>query len=60
VVDGLLSAPFDGSMEAEQNVTRFSAFWTRRLIDAIEARPDPPVRSGHVLLARLGGTRCRC
>jgi dGTPase len=51
VVDGLLAAPFDGSMEAEQNVTRFSAFWTRRLIDAIEVRPDPPVRSGHVLLA---------
>jgi dGTPase len=53
VVDGLLAAPFDGSMEAEQNVTRFSAFWTRRLIDAIEVRPDPPVRSGHVLLAPI-------
>jgi dGTPase len=52
VVDGLLAAPFDGSMEAEQNVTRFSAFWSRRLIDAIEVRPDPPVRSGHILLAR--------
>jgi dGTPase len=51
VVDGLLAAPFDGSMEAEQNVTRFSAFWTRRLIDAIEVRPDPPVRAGHVVLA---------
>ncbi len=43
--------PFDGSIEAEQGVARFSAYWTRRLIDAIEVRPDPPVRSGHVLLA---------
>jgi dGTPase len=51
LVDGLLAMPFDGSIEAEQSVARFSAYWTRRLIDAIEVRPDPPVRSGHVLLA---------
>ncbi|HKT05053.1 MAG TPA: dNTP triphosphohydrolase [Rugosimonospora sp.] len=51
LVDGLLDIPFDGSIEAEQSVARFSAYWTRRLIDAIEVRPDPPVRSGHVLLA---------
>src|SRR6185295_1581968 len=51
LVDGLLAAPFDGSVEAEQSVSRFSARWTRRLIDAIEVRDDPPVRSGHVLLA---------
>jgi dGTPase len=51
LVDGLLAAPFDGSIDAEQGVARFSAGWTRRLIDAIEVRPDPPVRSGHVLLA---------
>jgi len=51
LVDGLLAAPFDGSVEAEQSVSRFSARWTRRLIDAIEVRADPPVRSGHVLLA---------
>ena len=51
LVDGLLAAPFDGSIEAEQRVARFSARWTRRLIDAIEVRPDPPVRAGHVLLA---------
>jgi len=50
LVDGLLAAPFDGSIEAEQSVARFSARWTRRLIDAIDVRPDPPVRSGHVLL----------
>ncbi|BCB80797.1 dNTP triphosphohydrolase [Phytohabitans flavus] len=51
LVDGLLSAPFDGSVEAEQYVARFSARWTRRLIGAITVVPDPPVRSGHVMLA---------
>src|SRR5690349_8356866 len=50
LVDGLLAAPFDGSIEAEQSVARFSARWTRRFIDAIEVRPDAPVRAGHVLL----------
>jgi dGTPase len=50
LADGLLAAPFDGSIEAEQAVARFSARWTRRLIDAVHVRPDPPVRSGHVLL----------
>jgi len=34
-------------------VALFSGRWTRRLIDAIEVRPDPPVRSGHVLLAAV-------
>jgi dGTPase len=52
LADGLLAAPFDGSIDAEQAVARFSAGWTRRLIDAVHVRPDPPVRSGHVLLAR--------
>jgi dGTPase len=51
LADGLLAAPFDGSIEAEQAVARFSARWTHRLIDAVHVRPDPPVRSGHVLLA---------
>jgi dGTPase len=51
LVDGLLAAPFDGSVEAEQYVARFSARWTRRFIDAITVEAQPPVRSGHVLLA---------
>ncbi|MGI5178116.1 deoxyguanosinetriphosphate triphosphohydrolase family protein [Dactylosporangium sp. CA-152071] len=50
LVDGLLAAPFDGSIEAEQGVARFSARWTRRLIDAINVLPDPPMRAGHVAL----------
>jgi dGTPase len=51
LVDGLLAAPFDGSIEAEQGVARFSARWTRRLVDAIRVVEQPSVRSGHVLLA---------
>jgi dGTPase len=50
VVDGLLAAPFDGSVEAEQYVAGFSARWTRRLVDAIDVVAEPAVRSGHVLL----------
>ncbi|HEX8629358.1 MAG TPA: dNTP triphosphohydrolase [Catenuloplanes sp.] len=51
LVDGLLAAPFDGSIEAEQSVAQFSAQWTRRLVDAIGVVPRPVVRAGHVQLA---------
>jgi dGTPase len=51
LVEGLLMVPFDGSIEAEENITQFSARWTRRMVDAIGVIADPPVRSGHVLLA---------
>jgi dGTPase len=50
LVDGLLALPFDGSIEAEQNVASFSARWIRRLVDAIDVVEKPSVRSGHVLL----------
>jgi dGTPase len=52
VVDGLLAEPFDGSIEAEQYVSGFSARWTRRMVDAIEVVAQPTVRSGHVVLGR--------
>jgi dGTPase len=51
LVDGLLAAPFDGSLEAEAQVAAFSATWTRRLVEAIEVVEQPAVRSGHVALA---------
>jgi dGTPase len=51
LVDGLLAAPFDGSLEAEAKVAAFSAAWTRRLVESIEVTGQPAVRSGHVLLA---------
>jgi dGTPase len=51
LVDGLLSIPFDGSVEAEQAVARFSSVWTVRLTEGMGVVLDPPTRSGHVLLA---------
>ena len=51
LVDGLLAAPFDGSLEAEALVAAFSATWTRRLVESIEVVEQPAVRSGPVLLA---------
>ncbi|MEU8044031.1 dGTP triphosphohydrolase [Micromonospora echinofusca] len=51
LVEGLLAMPFDGSIEAEQYVARFSARWTTRFVDAITVVEQPAVRSGHVLLA---------
>jgi dGTPase len=51
LVDGLLSAPFDGSLEAEARVAAFSATWTSRLVESIEVVEQPAVRSGHVSLA---------
>jgi dGTPase len=53
LVDGLLAAPFDGSIEAEHRVAAFSARWTRRLIEAIAVTPRPTHRSGHVLLGAV-------
>jgi dGTPase len=50
VVDSLLAGAFDGSIEAEQSVTGFSARWTRRLVDAIAVVENPSPRSGHVVL----------
>jgi dGTPase len=51
LVDELLATPFDGSVEAEQAVGRFSAQWTSRLVAGIGVVLDPPTRSGHVVLA---------
>ncbi|MFI7544469.1 deoxyguanosinetriphosphate triphosphohydrolase family protein [Actinoplanes sp. NPDC049599] len=51
LVDGLLAAPFDGSLDAEAQVAAFSATWTQRLVSSIEVTANPAVRSGHVLLA---------
>lgn len=51
LVDNLLATPFDGSVEAEQAVGRFSAHWTARLVGGIGVVLDPPTRAGHVVLA---------
>jgi dGTPase len=51
LADELLATPFDGSVEAEQAVARFSARWTARLVEGVTAVRTPTTRSGHVLLA---------
>ncbi|MGH3439691.1 MAG: deoxyguanosinetriphosphate triphosphohydrolase family protein [Sciscionella sp.] len=51
VVEGLLSVPFDGSTEAEQEVARFSATWSARLVNGVALIADPTERSGHLVLA---------
>jgi dGTPase len=50
LVDELLATPFDGSVEAEQAVARFSARWTVRLVDDMNVVASPSTRSGHVVL----------
>ncbi|MEU6643029.1 dGTP triphosphohydrolase [Saccharomonospora sp. NPDC046836] len=50
LVDELLAIPFDGSIEAEQAMARFSARWTTRLVDGVLVTPAPSTRTGHVTL----------
>jgi dGTPase len=50
LVDELLATPFDGSVDAEQAVARFSARWTSRLVDGMTIVRTPSTRSGHVVL----------
>ena len=61
LVDGLLAMPFDGSIEAEQYVARFSARWTTRFVDAITVTDQTagPLRA-RAARPRRSGTRCRC
>jgi dGTPase len=47
----LLAVPFDGSVEAEQSIARFSTRWTARLADGVGVSAAPTTRSGHVVLA---------
>lgn len=50
LVDGMLAAAFDGSVEAEQAMAAFSARWTSRLVEGVVVLPSPTTRSGHVAL----------
>jgi dGTPase len=50
LVDGLLATPFDGSIDAEQAVARFSAGWTARLVSGMGVVMEPTTRSGHVVI----------
>ncbi len=52
VVDGLLAVPFDSSIAAERAIGTFTESWIAHLRASVEVHPDPPVRSGHVVLGR--------
>lgn len=52
VIEGLLAAPFDGSLASERSLARFTTAWIARLQSSIEVHRNPDIRSGHVSLNR--------
>ncbi|MGX1695364.1 deoxyguanosinetriphosphate triphosphohydrolase family protein [Microbacterium keratanolyticum] len=50
VIDGLVAVPFDGSLESERVLARFTSAWIARLQSSIEVHRHPDIRSGHVSL----------
>lgn len=52
LVEGLLSIPFDGGIDAERRVAAFTHHWIDRLKGSIAVEANPDVRSGHVRLTQ--------
>jgi len=52
VVDGLVAAPFDGSLASERALAQFTSGWIARLQSSVEVHRHPDIRSGHVSLNR--------
>ena len=50
-VDGVLAAPYDGSMAADRAISGFVSRWIEHLIGSVIPDPDPPVRSGLVRMS---------
>jgi dGTPase len=50
LVDGLLSVPFDGSVEAERAIGEFTGGWLTRLRSSVSVVANPHPRSGHIAL----------
>jgi dGTPase len=50
-VDGVLAAPYDGSMIADRSISGFTSRWIDHLITSVTPDPDPPVRSGFVRMS---------
>lgn len=51
LVEGLLSLPYDGGLEADRAVSAFTRRWIDRLKSSIRVERTPNVRSGHVRLS---------
>jgi dGTPase len=50
-VDGVLAAPYDGSMMADRAISGFISRWIDHFITAVELEREPPVRSAYVRLS---------
>jgi dGTPase len=50
-VDGVLAAPYDGSMAADRAISGFVSRWIDHFISSVRPDPEPPVRSGHVSMS---------
>ncbi|PQZ91701.1 phosphodiesterase [Arthrobacter sp. MYb227] len=51
LVEGLLSLPYDGGLDADRAVTAFTRRWIDRLQASITVERNPTIRSGHVRLS---------
>jgi dGTPase len=49
-VDGVLAAPYDGSMVADRAISGFTSRWIDHLISSVNTTPDPHPRSGYVCM----------
>jgi dGTPase len=51
-VDGVLAAPYDGSMRSDRAISGFTSRWIDHLISSVRPDPDPEIRSGYVCMSR--------
>ena len=49
-VDGVLAAPYDGSMAADRAISGFTSRWIEHFISSVHPNPNPAVRSGYVAM----------
>lgn len=52
LVEGLLTIPYDGGLDADRAVAAFTRRWIDRLKGSIRVERNPNMRSGHVRLSR--------
>ncbi|MET1052475.1 MAG: phosphodiesterase, partial [Mycetocola sp.] len=55
LVEGLLTIPYDGGLDADRAVAAFTRRWIDRLKGSIRVERNPNIRSGHVRLSRPAG-----
>lgn len=50
-VDGVLAAPYDGSMMADRAISGFTSRWIESFVSSVRLVSDPPVRGAYVSLS---------